>query len=169
MSPPCRTTAHAQCPRKCMCSPCLVWQPPSSTSQEQKLISAALSLILNIASHKTYYVVCIQPAMHSGLFPVASHRSTINTQTYTYAHTLCLPACPPRLLLYLVFSFDAHTLSQPSTNINPYDSKCKENIDPKHTEMMKTFICSAGSAIIREWVVCRKKWMWINWCAGSVI
>lgn len=52
MSPPSRTSAPAQGPRKCMCSPCLVWQPPSSTSQEQKLISAALSLIPNNPSHQ---------------------------------------------------------------------------------------------------------------------
>lgn len=154
MSPPSRTSAHAQGPRKCMCSPCLVWQPPSSTSQEQKLISAALSLILSIASHKTYYVVCIQLAMHGGLFPVASHRSTINTQMYIRIYSRCLPVSLASVSW--VFFWHTHTLTLPPPDINQYDSKCKENIDPKHTGMMKAFICSAGSAMICEWVVCRK-------------
>lgn len=48
-----------------MCSPCLVWQPPSTASQEHKLISAALSLILLNPSHKTYYVAFIWCAMRA--------------------------------------------------------------------------------------------------------
>lgn len=44
----------------------------------------------------------------------------------------------------------------PRLDINQYDSKCKENIDPKHAEMMKAFIFSAGTAMKWEKAICEE-------------
>lgn len=85
----------------------------------------------------------------NGLFPVASHRSTVNVHKCT--HTL-FPLSVSLRTVCLYFSI-THTVALPGPDINQYDSKCKENIDPKHTEMMKAFICSAGSAMICEWTI----------------
>ncbi len=173
MSPPSRTSAHAQGPRTCMCSPCLVWQPPSSTSQEQKLISAALSLIPQQSLPQNilcgFYMASY--VRFNGLFPVASHRSTVNAQVYTWTHTYLVSVClsVSFLAAYLYFSV-SHTLALPGPDINQYDSKCKENIDPKHKRWWRYLFAQRGLRWYVNGPFCLlRKWRWINWCASSVI
>lgn len=97
----------------------------------------------------------------NGLFPVASQRSTVNAQMYTDTH-IHMSACLSLSSFCISFFSIAHTLTLPGPDINQYDSKCKENIDPKHTEMMKAFICSAWSAMICEWTILFEEKMEVN-------
>lgn len=90
-------------------------------------------------------------ARFNGLQHLIALQQTVHTAG-KHILCLCLQATSSLFLYVSIFlsHTHTHTFTLPVPDINQYDSKRKENIDPKHTAMMKAFICSEGSALICE-------------------